>query len=260
MILKFSKYQGTGNDFILVDDRKKQFQPGHDLISHICDRRFGIGADGLLILRNKEGVDFEMVYYNADGSPATFCGNGSRCMVAFAMSLGLNKGNFRFLAADGLHTASIEVIGENEAQVRVSMIDPVIYTHDDDHTFLNTGTFHYVKFVNDPDAVDIMQTAPAIRFDRKYAPSGTNVNFVSIRGNKLYVRTYEKGVEAETLSCGTGVTAAAVATALSTGETDLKIHTKGGDLRVTFNKVGEKFSDVFLEGPAIKVFEGTIIL
>ena len=260
MILKFSKYHGTGNDFILVDDRKKQFLPGHDLISHICDRRFGIGADGLLILREKEDVDFEMVYYNADGSPATFCGNGSRCMVAFAMSLGLGNGGFRFLAADGLHTASIEVISENEAKVRVSMIDPVIYTHDEDYTYLNTGTFHYVKFVSDPDAVDLMQIAPSIRFDSKFAPAGTNVNFLSMRGNGLYVRTYEKGVEAETLSCGTGVTAAAIAAALRTGETDLKIHTTGGDLRVTFKKKGEKFSDVFLEGPAVKVFEGSIML
>jgi diaminopimelate epimerase len=260
MVLEFHKYHGTGNDFILVDDRSSVFYPDQTLIARLCDRRFGIGSDGLLILRNKAGFDFEMVYYNSDGSPATFCGNGSRCIVAFASHLGIGNNEFHFIAADGLHKASVTIISENEDWVKVNMIDPLIYSHNDEFTYLNTGTFHVVKFVENPDSVEIMEDAPGIRYDKQFEPAGTNVNYAAFRGEEIYVRTYEKGVEAETLSCGTGVTATAIAASLLKGMTNLNIRTKGGSLKVHFDKDGDRFYNVQLEGPAVKVFSGIINL
>lgn len=256
MILNFWKYQGTGNDFILVDDRAMKFKPNREYIMHLCDRRFGIGSDGLLLLRNKEGFDFEMIFYNPDGSVATFCGNGARCIVAFAASLGIGTDTFRFLATDGIHEASLTEVSPDKWLVRVSMSDPVIYTHTDEFTYLNTGTFHYIKFVADPDLIDVMAEAPGIRYDQRFEPNGTNVNYAAFRGDEIYVRTYEKGVEAETLSCGTGVTATAVAASLRTGINSFNIRTKGGMLKVYFDRDGDKFSNVQLEGPAVNVFSG----
>lgn len=258
--LNFQKYQGTGNDFILIDDRAMQFDYSQALIAQLCDRRFGIGSDGLLLLRNKTGVDFEMLFFNPDGSRATFCGNGARCIVAFAASLGIGDSEFTFQAADGLHKALLTRISGSESLVRVSMIDPLIYSHSDDFTFLNSGTYHYVTFVPDPNVVDLMKDAPKIRYSRQFEPAGTNVNYAAIQDDGIYVRTYEKGVEAETLSCGTGVTATAIAASLHTGRTDQRIRTKGGILRVTFKNEAGSFSDVRLEGPAVKVFEGKINL
>jgi len=260
MTLDFYKYHGTGNDFIVIDDRSSVFHPDPELIARLCDRRFGIGSDGLLILRNCEGADFEMVYFNPDGSPATFCGNGSRCLAAFAAHLGIGYRQFSFVAADGLHKASVDRISENTDLVKVSMIDPIVYSHSDNYTYLNSGTYHVVKFVDDPDSLDIMAVAPPIRYDKQFEPAGTNVNYAAFRGDDIYVRTYEKGVEAETLSCGTGVTATAIAASLKTGANNFKIRTKGGMLKVNFDRDGEKFSNVQLEGPAVKVFSGTFNL
>jgi len=256
MTLNFIKYHGTGNDFIVVDDRSSVFHPDPTLITRLCDRRFGVGSDGLLILRNHIGLDFEMVYFNPDGSPATFCGNGSRCLVAFAAELGIGGKEFNFIAADGLHKASANRISDNTVIVKVSMIDPIICSFNDNYTFLNSGTYHVVKFVDDPDSVNIMADAPAIRYDKQFEPAGTNVNYALFRGDEIYVRTYEKGVEAETLSCGTGVTATAIAASLHTGANSFNIRTKGGRLKVSFDRVNEKFSNVQLEGPAVKVFSG----
>jgi diaminopimelate epimerase len=260
MLLNFEKYHGTGNDFILFDDRELKFNPTPERIIRLCDRRFGIGSDGLLLLHDRKGFDFEMVYYNPDGSPATFCGNGSRCIIAFARSLGIGGKDFHFLAADAPHRASIISDNGAETQVSVSMIDPVIYNHSDDSAYLNSGTYHVVRFVDDPDAIDIMQAGPKVRYDEIYAPHGTNVNFAVVRNGSIYMRTYEKGVEAETLSCGTGVTATAIAASFRTGKTDYKIVTRGGSLRVHFSKNGDSISNVFLEGPAMKVFSGLIKL
>jgi len=260
MALNFYKYHGTGNDFIVVDDRSSAFYPDPALISRLCDRRFGIGSDGLLILRNHEGFDFEMVYFNPDGSPATFCGNGSRCIVAFAAHIGIGSTKFNFIAADSMHKASANHISNDTYHVKVSMIDPIIYSHNDNYTYLNSGTYHVVKFVDDPDSLNIMAVAPPIRYDKQFEPAGTNVNYAAFRGDEIYVRTYEKGVEAETLSCGTGVTATAIAASLLTGLNSFNIRTKGGMLRVNFDRDGEKFSNVQLEGPAVKVFSGTFNL
>lgn len=256
MTLDFYKYHGTGNDFIVIDDRSSAFNPDPMLTARLCNRRFGIGSDGLLILRNHEGAHFEMVYFNPDGSPATFCGNGSRCLAAFAAHLGIGNKEFSFIAADGLHKASVNHISENTDLVKVSMIDPIIYKHDNNFTYLNSGTYHVVKFVEDPDSVNIMADAPLIRYDKQFEPAGTNVNYAALKGDEIYVRTYEKGVEAETLSCGTGVTATAIAASLNTGTNRFKIRTKGGILQVSFDKEGDKFCNVQLEGPAVKVFSG----
>jgi diaminopimelate epimerase len=179
------------------------------LISKLCDRHFGIGADGLLLLRNKENFDFEMVYYNADGSPATFCGNGGRSIVAFANQIGLIDKECLFLAPDGQHHASILSQLGNIWKVKLEMSDAIIYENSPEYTYLNSGTYHYVKLTDDPDSIDFIPFARKIRFDQRFAPDGTNVNLVKVAEDKLMVRTYEKGVEDETLSCGTGVTASA---------------------------------------------------
>ncbi|HPT02799.1 MAG TPA: diaminopimelate epimerase [Bacteroidales bacterium] len=259
-LLHFDKYQGTGNDFILVDDRKQHRDFNGKTIVKLCDRRFGIGSDGLLLLRERQGYDFEMLFFNPDGSRATFCGNGARCISAFAASLGVIQDEASFLAPDGAHKASVLSRNGNDSLVSISMIDPVIYHHSEDYTYLNSGTYHVVKFVPDPDAVEIMKAGPEIRYDGRFAPAGTNVNFARINQDSVYVRTYEKGVEAETLSCGTGVTATAIAASLRTGRTDVRVVTKGGELRVHFSRKDNNFEGVFLEGPAVKVFSGSINL
>ncbi|MBK7174202.1 MAG: diaminopimelate epimerase [Bacteroidales bacterium] len=256
MHIPFIKYQGTGNDFILVDDRSRIFPDDVTLISHMCNRHFGIGADGLLLLRNSDSSDFEMVYFNADGSPATFCGNGGRCIVAFAQSLELIGYSTSFIAADGMHMAQILEEQGASSEVSLKMKDPEIYEFNDDSCFLNTGTFHFVKFVDDVSQIDVHEEGKRIRNLPKFEPAGTNVNFVQICEGYLKVRTYEKGVEAETLSCGTGVTASAIAASLKSGGTDFQIQTPGGNLKVTFRRDGTRFSEITLQGNVSRVFEG----
>jgi diaminopimelate epimerase len=256
MHIPFIKYQGTGNDFILVDDRSRIFPDDNVLIRHMCDRHYGIGADGLLLLRNSDSYDFEMVYFNADGSPATFCGNGGRCIVAFAQSLELIGYSTTFLAADGIHKAEILEEQGSSSEISLQMKDPEIYEIGDDFCYLNTGTFHYVKFVDDLSQVDVHEEGKLIRNFSKFAPNGTNVNFVQISEEYIKVRTFEKGVEAETLSCGTGVTASAIATSLKSGGTDFHIHTPGGNLKVTFKRNGNHFHEIALQGNVSRVFEG----
>jgi diaminopimelate epimerase len=258
MILHFSKYEGTGNDFILIDDRKLQFPANEQLISKLCDRHFGIGADGILLVQNREGYDFGMNYFNSDGSPATFCGNGGRCITAFAHQLGICENSCRFVAADGIHHAKINEIHGFVKIVELGMQDPVIYMADKNSCYLNTGTYHVVKFVNNPDEIDIIESGREIRYDTRFEPHGTNVNFSKLLKNELYVRTYEKGVENETLSCGTGVTAAAIAASLKYGGNSFYVNTAGGRLLVSFDRTDETFKNVKLTGPARLVFEGTI--
>ncbi len=206
MKIAFVKYQGTGNDFVMIDDREKTFPQAQKIIAKLCDRRFGIGADGLILLQNAEGFDFKMVYFNADGNPSTMCGNGGRCLVHFATSLGIIQHTAQFLAVDGPHEATI-----SDNRVSLKMADVSKITFDGDDAVLDTGSPHYVRFVEDAMEVDVFTEGRKIRHGKAYDEEGINVNFVSLSRNGIAVTTFERGVENETLSCGTGVTAAALA-------------------------------------------------
>jgi diaminopimelate epimerase len=258
MKLTFCKYQGTGNDFILIDNRAGHFNYSKELVVKLCNRRFGIGADGLLLLENVEGYDFRMVYYNSDGSPATMCGNGGRCISAFANHLGVISATTKFLAADGPHFASIQNINELVAIVEITLKDVTSIQKNKHFVILNTGTLHFVSFVDNPDIMDIVEEGSKIRYSPEFAPAGINVNFVKLDGDHIYVRTYEKGVENETLSCGTGVTAAAIAASEFSNGENFKVTTKGGQLSVAFEKEGNKYTNIRLSGPATFVYSGEI--
>ncbi|MBC8053038.1 MAG: diaminopimelate epimerase [Sphingobacteriaceae bacterium] len=259
MKLQFFKYQGAGNDFILVDNRKTGFnhqQP--KVLAALCDRRFGIGADGIMFLQTAEGFDFEMVYYNADGNPSTMCGNGGRCIVGFAKFLGLIEKETNFLAVDGWHYAKISEAGD---WVSLRMIDVKQIEEIDGDYVLNTGSPHYVKSTVDLSMKDVYSEGKAIRNQDNFKSEGINVNFVEDFGDHLFVRTYERGVENETFACGTGVTAVALALAKRknhTGENNTRIKVLGGDLTIRFNYDGKAFNNIFLDGPAKYVFEGQI--
>lgn len=255
MKIEFSKYQGTGNDFIMIDDRAEQFPVNKNLIAFLCHRRFGIGADGLILLRNAENYDFRMVYFNADGGEGSMCGNGGRCTVRFAQDLGLFEENTTFIAVDGEHKA---VTCEEEIFLNMSNVSGI--QKDGNNDFLNTGSPHFVTFVNDIEAVEVVNEGKQIRYGDVYGPvGGTNVNFAEVLNeDSLYVRTYERGVEDETYSCGTGVTACALsAHDRLQMESPINVKTRGGNLRVSFvaHEPG-KFDNIYLIGPAIKVFEG----
>lgn len=261
MKLHFFKYQGAGNDFILVDNRKNTFnhqQP--QILAQLCDRRFGIGADGIMFLQNIEGFDFEMVYYNADGNPSSMCGNGGRCIVAFAKYLNIFKNETNFLAVDGGHYAKISDAGD---WVSLQMIDVKDVNKDGDAYVLNTGSPHYVQCTTSLADKDVYSEGKAIRNSDNYRSDGINVNFIEDFGDHLFVRTYERGVENETYACGTGVTAVALAMAKHknhTGESNTRIKVLGGNLNIRFNYDGKVFSNIFLEGPAQFVFEGYVNL
>ncbi len=254
----FFKYQGTGNDFIIFDNRKATITSlTKEIVSKLCDRRFGIGADGLILLCNKEGYDFEMVYYNSDGNLSSMCGNGGRCIVRFANDLGIHKSSYSFFAVDGPHEASIDV----DNIIRLKMQDVNTVEEEGTHAILNTGSPHYVKFSRDVRHLNIVEEGRAIRNSAKFEAEGINVNFVENIGSyTIYVRTYERGVEDETYSCGTGVTAAALVSAHNErGFNHVEVQTNGGQLGVEFYKSGDhSFNDIFLCGPAIFVFKGTV--
>ena len=256
MKLTFHKYQGTGNDFILIDNRKGIFSSDNDAVAKLCDRHFGIGADGLLLIETTEGYDFRMVYFNSDGSAATMCGNGGRCIAAFANRLGIVGTNAHFLAADGQHYAKIEVLDNLCTQVELSMNDVIPADMGEHFVVLNTGTPHFVRFVEEPDSIDLMTEGAKIRYAPDYAPVGINVDFARYAIDQIYVRTYEKGVEAETLSCGTGVTASAIAASLLTGRESYQVTTRGGKLAVAFERNGVTFTNIRLSGPATFVYSG----
>lgn len=259
MKLHFYKYQGAGNDFIMVDNRDLSF-PKSDthLINKLCDRRFGIGADGLILLEPSENEDFTMVYFNADGNEGSMCGNGGRCLVAFAKQLAIIETETTFNAVDGLHYATIE----NEI-VSLKMIDVTDIEVSDSHAFLNTGSPHHICFSENIAEINVKDAGAKIRYGAPYFEAGTNVNFAEkITDNSFKVRTYERGVEDETLACGTGVTAVAIA-AHETNKTDknsIKVEVLGGNLEVSFQKVENTYTNVFLKGPAQFVFEGKITL
>ncbi|RZA02837.1 MAG: diaminopimelate epimerase [Sphingobacteriaceae bacterium] len=259
MKIHFYKYQGAGNDFILMDNRQNAVNHHNTkLIAHLCNRRFGIGGDGMMFLQNHEGYDFEMVYYNADGQPSSMCGNGGRCIVAFAKFLGVIKNETNFLAVDGPHYAKISDSGD---WVSLQMIDVDTINKDAEAYVLNTGSPHYVKLVEDLQHKNVYQEGHAIRNNATYRTNGINVNFVEPTDNGYFVRTFERGVEDETYACGTGVTAVALAMAQhhnQTGHVTTPIKVLGGDLNIHFNYDGQLFTDIFLEGPAVQVFEGDV--
>ncbi|MFN0175190.1 MAG: diaminopimelate epimerase [Saprospiraceae bacterium] len=279
--MKFWKYQGAGNDFVMVDQRENQWISRADtkLIEQLCNRRFGIGADGLILLQNFEGYDFEMIYFNADGRESSMCGNGGRCIAAFASYLGIIDKHCRFMAIDGEHEAKIGAGSYSVAtnahsaraesgqglwiNLKMSNVNKVEL--EGDAFILNTGSPHYVRFVKSLDSLDMVTEGRAVRYSERWKKDGINVNLVAKAGhnNEYPIRTYERGVEDETFACGTGATAAAIATFLNeggkTGDFSIKMQTKGGDLIVNAhaNEDGS-FTEVWLSGPAVRVFEGEI--
>lgn len=257
MNLLFYKYEGAGNDFIVFDNRRKEIALDAIQIQRLCDRHFGIGADGVLLLEESAAYDFEMVYYNADGSSASFCGNGGRCMVAFAAYLGIIKEKAVFVAGDGVHAAQIISTLDNYTKlIAMQMTDTVVYECNADFYYLNTGTYHVVKFVDDLENYEVFEEGRKMRYDKRFEPHGTNVNFVKYNNGNLQVRTYEKGVEDETLACGTGVTASAIAAGIKYGGTVFSVKAKGGDLNVSFDVNDDKYVNITLTGEAKQVFKG----
>jgi len=255
MLLPFQKYHGAGNDFIMIDNRMGQFDgENSSLIQDMCDRRFGIGADGLILISSHKELDFSMRYFNADGNEANMCGNGGRCAVAYAKKLMLiSSMKTRFRALDGFHDATIE-----EDVIRLKMLDVNNVKLLNKGYFLNTGVPHVVRFVNNLDRIDVWAEGREIRYSKEFGSEGTNVNFVEVKNDLIYIRTYERGVENETYACGTGSIAAALSVYIHLRKSDIyEIVTKGGRLKVSFNE-GPKdtFHDIWLEGPAQFVFEG----
>lgn len=258
MKIFFYKYQGTGNDFVMIDNRQDTFPKNYTkLIAHLCDRRFGIGADGLILLENHAELDFKMVYYNSDGNESSMCGNGGRCLVAFAKQMNVISDEATFEAVDGLHFATID----KDGIVSLQMTDVEDVKVENNYTFLNTGSPHHVTLVDDLQNFEVKSEGSKIRYSDLYGNAGSNVNFVKQLDNNIFsVRTYERGVEDETLSCGTGVTAVAIAM-YKTGKSsskEINLNVEGGKLKVKFDVENNKFTNVFLIGPATFVFEGTI--
>jgi diaminopimelate epimerase len=256
MDITLHKYHGAGNDFLLIDNRKDNIHLITEQIAHLCHRNFGIGADGLMLLENDAHHDFKMVYYNSDGNQSTMCGNGGRCIVLFAHHLGIIQNNTTFMAVDGVHQASINTDGT----VSLQMIDVHNILLDKTHYEINTGSPHYVKFTKDIDTINVPIEGAAIRTQTKYMPNGINVNFVQIIStNLLKIRTYERGVENETLACGTGVTAAAIAyyikAQITTNTATIAVQARGGNLSVALHFNGNNgFDNIILTGPAQRVF------
>jgi len=257
MKIHFHKYQATGNDFVLIDNRDGNISFEKEQIEKICDRKFGIGADGLMLIEKHPTLDFNLVYYNSDGSQS-LCGNGSRAAVNFASSLGILNGSTEFNAYDGAHLANR--LSSGIIRLKMSDVHDVQKINDD--FYINTGSPHFIRFVSDINDYPVFEEGKKIRYSETYKPGGTNVNFVEVLpDNAIYVRTYERGVEDETLSCGTGVTAAALAAFFKGYSSPIVIKTLGGDLSVEF-KSGQSgtFQEIYLIGPAKKVFEGHLEL
>ena len=242
----------------MIDDREKSFPLDKQLfISHLCDRRFGIGADGLILIRKHAELDFDMIYFNADGKEGTMCGNGGRCAVAFAHQLGMCGTSTRFQAADGVHDA--EIVRPDFVRLHMRKVTGI--SRHKDHCLLDTGSPHYCLFANALEEMDVYDSGRKIRYGKDHKEEGINVNFIQREGDGLFVRTYERGVENETFSCGTGVVASAICAALheKTDKTAFRVRTLGGELSVTFRKTGpDTFEDIVLEGPAEFVYSGTL--
>jgi diaminopimelate epimerase len=256
-ILNFYKYQGTGNDFVIIDNRNLVFDKNDlALVKQLCDRKFGVGADGLILIENHATQDFDLIYFNSDGSKS-FCGNGSRCGVAFAKFLGIIENSTSFNAIDGVYEAKIE-----DNLVHLKMNDVTEIEVGKDYFFTNTGSPHYIKYVDDLAGVNILNEAHKIRYSKRFMTEGTNVNFVEIKSDKTAIRTYERGVEDETLSCGTGATAVAIATAIKHRfKSPIAIKVVGGELKISFERgFNNTFANIWLIGEAKQVFRGEIEL
>lgn len=251
----FHKYQGTGNDFIIADNRSGRYQLSDEQVKQLCDRRFGIGSDGLILIEKDGESDFYMNFFNPDASKS-FCGNGSRCAVMFASKLGIGGSHFVFRAIDGLHKAELD--GD---EVRIHMRNVTQWLHDGDEFNIHTGSPHLIRYTPEVAALDVKTLGAGIRYSEVYKAEGINVNFVEETPEGIFMRTYERGVEDETLSCGTGVTAAALSFALRhPGATDVNVLTRGGHLKVRWKRTVVGFEDVWLCGPAVAVFDGNIQL
>lgn len=261
MILSFQKYQATGNDFIMIDDRERTFDiQNSSLIQKLCNRRFGIGADGLIVLRSEPEIDFRMIYFNADGYEGSMCGNGGRCATAFANILFPDKSEYTFKAFDGLHRAKILSAKNDGFVISLGMNDVQTPLDFEQDVVLNTGSPHYVNFVQDAGMIDVNHLGRGIRNSEPYLRDGINVNFVEVHADSITVRTYERGVEEETLSCGTGVTASAIAAHFKQliNIEEVSVFTRGGELKVNFKKNGEGYKEISLIGEAHPVFQGVI--
>ncbi len=259
MKIPFYKYQGAGNDFVILDQREQVFvkKDAQRIISRICDRKFGIGADGLIILGNSSGADFSMDYFNADGRPSSMCGNGGRCIVSLASKINvIQSQKCIFEAVDGQHEATLLI----DDLVSLKMNDVQHIKEDRGDFILDTGSPHFVRFEQNLELLDVEKEAKKIRYSEEFSSQGINVNFIRENDHQLEIRTYERGVEAETLACGTGVTAAALVAAarngMSTGSYDVKA--RGGKLTVSYERDGSGFKNIWLTGPAVFVFEGVI--
>jgi diaminopimelate epimerase len=258
MEIEFYKYHGAGNDFIILDNRKLDLKLSVEQLAHLCHRRFGIGADGLMMIENHDKYDFKMTYYNSDGKEGTMCGNGGRCLVAFAKKLGLFSEKTIFTAIDGLHEAFLLHYDEDQAQVRLKMSDVSDFQQNENEYILDTGSLHLVRFVENIDNIDVYTLGKQIRNEDRFQPKGINVNFVQPDADNIKIRTYERGVEDETLACGTGATAAAIASFLHSSEnkTSFNLQASGGKLSVKFKPTEEGFEEIWLEGPTQLVFTG----
>ncbi len=255
----FSKYHGAGNDFIMINALESDLLLCEEVIFKMCDRRIGIGADGLIVLSASNRYDFRMRYYNCDGKESTFCGNGGRCIAAFAYQEGIISNNTSYEAVDGIHHATIEKLSENDYNVELTMCDILSYNLNDDYLIVNTGSPHYVKKVKNLNNIDVNTEGALIRYNKNISENGVNVDFLSYDNGEIHIRTYERGVENETLACGTGVTASAIAASLWYGGDNIDIYTKIAKLNVRFNKENNIFKNVILSGSATHVFDGMFI-
>ncbi len=256
MEIKFYKYQGTGNDFILIDDRDEFFDiTRNDIISSICERKFGVGADGLILLRKHSDYDFQMLYFNSDGKQSTLCGNGSRCIVSFAKYLGLIDDKCKFLAIDGPHEAFIK---DNLISIKMSNVDSVI--KDNDSYIVNTGSPHFVSFVNSISDLDVKKMGAEIRYSEQFKKDGINVNFAQV-SDGIKIRTYERGVENETYSCGTGAVAVALCVHKlnSFKQSPILIKTRGGELIIDFEFNNNQYINIWLRGPVELIYSGDFV-
>jgi diaminopimelate epimerase len=256
MTTAFSKYHGTGNDFIILDGRNQKFDlKNAAFIKQMCHRRYGIGADGVMVLQSDKNYDFKMVYFNSDGFEGTMCGNGGRCICSFALSLGIINNKTTFIASDGIHEAILEKEIIHLKMNNVSKITPF-----DDGLLIDTGSPHFIQITNNPHDVDTEKMGKEIRHQQRFAPKGANINFVSVSENTIQIATFERGVESETLSCGTGSVASAIAFTYNkpNGNYTYNIHAKGGKLSVSLEKEGMLYHNIWLSGPTVKVFDGII--
>ena len=255
MNIHFYKYHGTGNDFLLLDNRRKEYDKlTNEQVASLCQRHFSIGADGLMLLNEKDGYDFEMMYYNSDGNVSSMCGNGGRCISAFAQRLGIGSDELKFLATDGEHISRLK---NGIISLQMKDVDRII--HRETYSQVDTGSPHYVAYVDDVNDIKVKQEGALIRYSPLFKEEGINVNFMQeLSPTSIFVRTYERGVEDETLSCGTGVTACALVQMEKEKRNLIQIKTLGGELEVEGQKKGEGFENVWLTGPAEFVFEGEV--